>query len=96
MRTTKKLLILLDREIDGEHFRGGLCDLMSELYFNDIISSEEWDKLFDYIHVNHPITVGIEGWNDEWSIEHMYWWPEGKRRPRHKYMKILIKNCDEN
>ena len=96
MRTIKELLILLDKEIDGIHFRYGLCNLVMQLVSHNIISRDEMRKILDYIHVNHPIAVGMEGSNDEWSIKNLYWWPEGERRPRHKYMKILIENCDEN
>ena len=90
MRTIKELLLLLDDEVDGIHFRYGLCNLVRILVFDNIISLDEMRRILDYIYVNHPITVGMEGSDDEWSIKNLYWWPKEEKEPRHKYLQILI------
>ena len=93
MRTIKELLILLDKEIDGEHFTGGLCVLMATLHENNIISTKEWRMLFDYINNNNPDVINMENKDNRSVDESAYWWIFGKKEPRHRYLQYLISRC---
>lgn len=95
MRTTKELLILLDREIDGNYFLTGLCNLLANLLESDIIDAFEYHRLNRYIYYNNPVTIGMDSWDNKKLSESLYWWPEEEKEPRHEYLQILIKNCDE-
>ena len=90
MRSIKDLLILLDEEIDGKHFTGGLCVLMTELHDHDIISSEEWHELSAYLKDNNPDAINLENKENRNVNESVYWWLFGAKEPRHRYLQYLI------
>ena len=96
MKSIKELLILVDREIDGMHFKTGICNLIMKLWFHCIIEREEWYKLETYIYVNNPDVITMDGWDNDKLSEGLLWWSSGDKKPRHKYLQILIENCDED
>ena len=94
MRPIKELLEILDREIDGEYFKTGLCLLMVSLWRHDIININEWNKLEAYIYVNNPDAISMDEWDNQRLSQSLFWWNPGEREPRHEYVRILIDRID--
>jgi hypothetical protein len=82
MRTTKELLeIMLKNE---GYFNCGLCDWVSRLFINNIISLDEKYKLKTYIRENKPF-------NWRTFLKSAYYWKPGNIKPRIKWIKKHIK-----
>ena len=74
-----ELLQLLDKEVDGPHFATGLCGLINNLTNHTFLTYDENTKLFHYLRDVSNKTI------------HSYWWEEGLREPRHKWLRKRIR-----
>ena len=95
MRNDLKLIEILSNRLDRENKTGsltGLCGAINSLYFMDIISVFEKDRLHEIIKASAPLHVAYE------HIEE-YWWKQGRYKPRRKFLSKLLKqykwcSCD--
>lgn len=88
MRTIKELLqIMLD---NPQHFENGLCMWTNNLYYGELITSEEYWILRNYIKTNRPfICSSFDVLNQRISLN-PYYWKVGKIEPRIKWLKKHI------
>jgi hypothetical protein len=89
MRTDVELLKLLLRQVKKDfsyfqwlkkYYASGLCVTISDMRIHCIINNNELHKLYYLIGDNKPKNTG-----------RVYWWPPGKKYPRVRFLKKLIK-----
>ena len=79
-RPILELLQILREGLDGPFFKSGLCALTYTLnVYYDIITEDEEAILNAYLEKYKPNNASG------------YWWPKGKRKPRQRFLKKLIK-----
>ena len=82
MRDIKVLLTLVLENMDG--FRWGLCDIVRQLYRNNIINVDEYLLLLKYMEVHRP--------NNSYKRRGIaYFWKSGLSKPRIAWLKRQIK-----
>jgi hypothetical protein len=89
MRTDVELLKLLLRQVkkDLSYFQwlisyhtSSICSCIHNMRMASIINGNELHKLLSLIRDNKPKNTG-----------RLYWWPPGKKYPRVRFLKKLIK-----
>ena len=80
MRSKVELLKLLRENLHSDYFRSGLCQLINNMLYREIINSEESDVLRRLLYDNLPAN----------SIIGNYWWFPFKRTERDKFLQELI------
>ena len=90
-RSINELLQLLLDNIDQIRYDRikGLCVLTNHLYGNSSLNRIEYETLIAYIYNNKPL-------NYRTMSGHAYFWKEGKRPPRIKWLKKHIKRTNLN
>lgn len=92
MRSNKELQQIL---LDNIHtFDTGLCKWLSELYLNDIITTEELDYILVLFEKNRPHYKFYHKLFNPDKIqpkESIYWWKMGYIKPRIKFIKKHLK-----
>ncbi len=88
MRTIKELLqIMLD---NPQHFDYGLCRWAVNLYCGELITSEEYWILRNYIKVNKPFIFSSFDVLNQRISSNPYYWKVGKIEPRIEWLKKHI------
>lgn len=88
MRTLRELLEVMAKEtpthvrIDSPYFIRGLCDLITHLFCEDVITSEEVCLLDDYL-IEHLSSGGLT-----------YQWEPGEVKPRVHWLNEQIKKLN--
>ena len=87
MRTIKELLQLM---LDNEQLfiRYGLCAWSRDLYYNNIITIQEFARLANYIGNNRPSQFSSIG--AFFHYRDVYYWKKGDIKPRIKWLKKHI------
>jgi len=87
-RDLKTLLELLLEEVKSNLY-SGMCNCRGCMYYKNIITSLEYDILWDFIYYNRP-----KWYQYGYSFKQRnsaYWWKQGKVKPRVKFLKHWIK-----
>jgi len=84
IRTIKELLELILNY--PQHFIGGLCIWISNLYIINIINLDERNLLLKYVENNKPSVL-----HKFIYAEGNFWWKYNKIEPRIKWIKKHIK-----
>lgn len=88
MRTIKELLqIMLD---NPQHFETGLCRWANYLYSGELITSEEYRVLRNYIKTNEPFIFSSFDVLNQRISSSPYYWEVGKIEPRIEWLKKHI------
>jgi len=75
-----ELLKLLRKNLNSDYFRSGLCQLINNMLYREIINGEEGVVLRRLLYDNLPENTNISE----------YWWFPYKREPRDKFLQELI------
>lgn len=90
MKTSKTIKELLHLMLDHQDlFKSGLCSWNSNLYYHDLITSEEEHKLQRYIDLNKPYI--FSSYQAFLNHQNHYYWNKGYIKPRIKWIIKHIK-----
>ena len=80
-----ELLKLLRKNLNSDYFRSGLCQLINNMLYREIINREEGVFLRSLLLFNRPPDSMISN----------YWWVPFKRTERDKFLQELIEKYEK-
>ena len=97
MRTLKELIPLMISTLNSNKHHDGLCSVVNALMINDIITSEEYYFLKDFIKTAQPKWYqkryychrGI--WDRHRCKDGAYYWTSGEKQPRLNWLNKQLK-----